>query len=744
MIDNIAAALRRFGFQVFASTLILSAASTGYAVETRSLSDDTFSDFNKGVSTGTELLAEGRIQLGPRAVSLEKTDDGVVWDLAVSDEDGAIFYATGHSGKVYRKPVRGEKQLWADLTEVQATALAIGPDGTLYVGASPGGKIYTVKEKGKPEVFYETGEKYVWDLVFDEDGALYAATGTNGKIYRITDKSKSKTAIYFDSDATNVMDLGFDNDGNLLACTQGKAYLIRISEKDTAYILYAASQDELRSLTVDRAGNIYVAANSSRISSVFDKKTTKTKDTDFGAKLSGSGVVAQVHPNGFVNGLWAAPEGPIHTLVADDATSSILAAAGKNGKLYRVSTVDASYSVVTDIDEPMITAVAPSDKGFVLGSANKAALYNLETSAPQTAGVFASRALDGDSTVLWGNLMYEGEISPDSKFTWETRTGNTPEPSDGTWSPWTPAEPISDRIVKTVSPVAEYLQYKITIAGGQPGESFVDAVRVFYVEKNVPPVIKKIEVKKVPGSPAAAQAAALAAAAAKMKSSSSDDDDDKSEKASSEASKAASAAARAAQAAVTAKAAAGADLQNSQKVNISWSAGDPNDDKLRYNLYYKGEDENVWKLVEDNITASRHQFSTEAIPDGKYRFKLEATDRYENQATSASTVQVISRIYNVDNSSPEIADIQAAHIGPNEYEITAKASDKTSILAAAEYNLNAADEWLPIAPVDGIFDFPSEEFKFRVTPEEKQPEHTLSIRVYDQEGNSRVEKILLR
>lgn len=744
MIDNISAAMRRYGFQLVASMIIIGVAATAFAVETRSLSDDTFSDFNKGVSTGTELLAEGRIQLGSRAVSVQKTDDGVVWDLAISADDGAIYYATGHSGKVYRKPASGKQELWADLTEVEATALALAPDGTLYIGASPGGKIYSVQEKGNPKIFYETGEKYVWDLAIGKDGALYAATGTNGKIFRITEESKSKKAVYFDSDATNVMDLGFDNDGNLLACTQGKAYLIRISEANKGYILYAASQDELRSLTVDRAGNIYVAANSARISSVFDKKSTSTEDKDFGAKLSGSGIVAQVHPNGFVNGLWAAPEGPIHALVIDNATSSILAAAGKNGKLYRVSAADASYSVVTDIDEPMITALAKADKGFILGSANKAAIYSLETSASQTSGEFASRALDADSTVFWGNLMYNGELSDETKLTWETRTGNTPEPSDGTWSKWMPAESIGDRIVKTASPVAQYLQYKITITGGDPGDSFVDSVRVFYVEKNVPPVIKKIEVKKVPGSPAAAQAAALAAAAAKMQASASSGDDGKAEQASSEAAKAASAAARAAQAAVTAKAASGADLQNSQKINIAWSAADPNGDKLRYNLYYKGEDEHVWKQVEDNITASNHQFSTEAIPDGKYRFKLEATDRYENQATSASTVQIISPIYTVDNSAPEIAEIKATHTGANTYEITASASDKTSVLAAAEYNLNAADEWLPLAPVDGIFDFPKEQFKFQVTPEKVQPEHTLSIRVYDHEGNSRVEKALLR
>jgi hypothetical protein len=719
------------------------------AVETRALRDDTFSDFNKGVSTGTVLLAEGRVQAGPRAVAMQKSSEGIVWDIATSAPDGAIYYSTGHSGKVFRIMPDGKQELWADLSEVEATALAVNSKGVLYVGASPGGKIYEVKAKGKPVLSWETGEKYVWDLAIDGKDVLYAATGTAGKIFRIS-YSGGRAALYFDSDATNVMDLDFDAEGNLLAATQGKAYLIRISEENKGYVLYAASQDELRSITVGADGNIYAAANSSRISSVFDKSSTSTSSasSEFGSKLGGQGVVVQVHPNGFVNGLWAAPEGPIHALLADGGTSEILAAAGKNGKLYSVNAGDATYSVLADIDEPMITALARGKDGVLMGSANKAAVYKLQPLQPQQAGQFASRALDADSTVRWGNIMFEGEITGAAKITWETRSGNTPEPSDGTWSPWTSATAVGDRIVKVASPIAQYLQYRITIQDAHaPGQSasFIDGVRVFYVEKNVPPVIKKVDVEKVPGSPAAAQAAALAAAAARIQqsaSSKSDDSDSKAKEASEEAAKAATAAARAAQAAATAKAAA--EVQNSQKLNISWTAADPNQDKLRYNLYYKGEDEKVWKLIEDNITEAKHQFSTEAIPDGQYRFKLEATDRFENPQTSASTVQAVSRIYTVDNSAPEITDIKARRISANDYEITAKATDKTSIISAAEYNLNAADEWISLAPTDAIFDFQTEEFRFHVTPEKPQPEHTLSIRAYDQEGNSRVEKILLQ
>jgi len=723
-----------------ALTLCLCATGPALAVETQVVRDESFAEFNQGVSTGTELMAEGRLKIGPRAELREKSGEGVIWDIAVDPVDGSVFYATGHNGKVFRLQSNGKLEEWADLTEVQATALAIDPKGGLLIGASPSGKIYRVTKKGKAELFFETGEKYVWDLIFDRNGLLYAATGTSGKIYRI--RGERNGEVYYDSDATNVLNLNFDSDGHLLAATQGKGYVLRVNKANNAYVLYSASQDEVRALAVDGAGNIYAAANSTRLSSIFDKTTTAS--SSFGSGLVGSGEVIQIQPSGFVTDFWQAPEGPIQALLADGATSGILAAAGKNGKVYRVQVPDANYSVVADVDEPMVTALAPGKDGVLLGTANKAVVYDLATSGSRATGLFASRAFNAKSTVLWGNLKYDGELTSATHAKFETRTGNTPEPTDGTWSPWTAATEVAPQIVKTQSPVAQYLQYRVTLDSSEPGQGFIDNVQVFYVQKNAAPVIKKIELTKVPGSPAAAQALALAAAAARMQENSSDSTD-KAKEASDEAAKAATAAARAAQAAVTAKSAQSqTDLQNSQKVNIAWAAEDPNEDKLRYDLYYKGEDETVWKQIEEHLTTNRHQFSTEAIPDGQYRFKVDATDRFENQETSASTVSLVSRIYTVDNSPPDIIDLKARKISENQYEITATATDKTSIISAAEYNLNASDEWRALAPVDGIFDLNREDFKVVVTPEKPQPEHTLSVRVYDHEGNSRVEKILLR
>lgn len=711
-----------------------------FAVETQTLEDESFSDFNQGVSTGTELLALGRLQLGPRPVLQEKSDEGVTWDIAVDPADGTVFYSTGHNGKVFHLQSNGKVEVWADLPEVQATSLAIDPKGGLLIGASPSGKIYRAVEKGKPELFFETGEKYVWDLMFDRNGMLYAATGTNGKVFRI--RGERNGEVFYDSDATNVMALNFDSQGTLLAATQGKAYILRITDARNAYILYAASQDELRTLTVDSDGNIYAAANTVRLSSAMDKSTTSS--SDFGSSLDGTGIIYQVLPSGYVTSFWTAPEGPILSIVADTQTSSILAAAGKNGKLYRIQVTDSSYSVVADVDEPLVTALARHNDRVLMGTANKAVIYELVTSASQNTGIFASRALNARSTVQWGNLVFDGEVKGD-QIAVETRTGNTPEPADGTWSPWTPAVKLAPQIVKPQSPVAQYLQYRLTISSsGDAASGFIDNVQVFYVQKNVPPVIRKIDLAKVPGSPAAAQTLALANAVAQIRDSSSSDNKGGST-ASEEAAKAASAAARAAQAAAAPKnSPSQGDLQNSQKVTITWTAEDSNDDKLRYSIFFKGEDESVWKLIEEHLTTNKHQFSTEAIPDGEYRFKVVATDQFDNQETSAATVSLTSRVYTVDNSAPDIAGLSARKTAENTYEISLTASDKTSIISAADYNLNAADEWRTLAPQDGIFDLNSETFLFTVTPEKPQPEHTLSVRVFDREGNSRVEKVLLK
>jgi hypothetical protein len=47
-------------------------------------------------------------------------------------------------------------------------------------------------------------------------------------------------------------------------------------------------------------------------------------------------------------------------------------------------------------------------------------------------------------------------------------------------------------------------------------------------------------------------------------------------------------------------------------------------------------------------------------------------------------------------------------------------------------------------PTDGIFDSTSEVFSFIVRPTEKRPQHVITIRVFDREGNSTVGRVLVK
>jgi hypothetical protein len=320
--------------------------------------------------------------------------------------------------------------------------------------------------------------------------------------------------------------------------------------------------------------------------------------------------------------------------------------------------------------------------------------------------------------------------------------------------------------------VAQYLQYRVTLRSTDAAKSpLVDSIQAFYVQQNAAPIIKNIDITKLGGgtppssgsssSSFGSMASQLGARLALPVPSPSSPSDPNASSASSSAARMAALSGSSSpfgpQPSALASRGEDADLrpmgsgfavtQNSQRLAITWDAQDPNQDKLRYDLFFKGEDEAEWKLIGEDLASPRFVFTTEAIPDGKYRVKVDATDAPENQETSASKVSLVSRIFVVDNTPPEISNLHGAKVGPNEYEITASASDEHSIIAAGEYNLDADKEWRAVTPTDGIFDFQQESFRFRVKPEkEKQnlTEHTLSLRVYDREGNSHVDKVLLK
>jgi hypothetical protein len=765
-------------FGAFISIVAFSA----FGVETKVFRDDTFTDFYRGETTGTEILAEGKITIGPLPKRLARTDDAIAWKVALDRYDDNLFVATGHEGKVWRVQPDGKTELWADLPEVEATAIVVDFTGGVLVGASPSGKIYRVVQAGKPELYFDTKEQQIWDLIFDRDGVLYAATGPHGKIFRI--RGPNNGEVYCDTPATNVMALGFMSTGSLLAATQGKAYVLEIPKAHSLHVRYAASDDECRGLAVDASGNIFVAVNSARLASVLDRLRTETQApqgasppqapgqpqpsataradalrealasmTSSLAGLGGQSQVVKIEPTGFASTFWTAPEAPIHAIVADPEGKGIYVAAGSHGKIYRLLG-DTNYSLVADVEEQCALSFTSHHKTIYFTTADRAAVYALGERVT-TSGLYASRPIDAGTIVVWGNIMSEAEVPQGSRISLDTRTGNTPDPFDKTWSAWQKATPAGDSLWKTGMPVAQYLQYRLRLEAAPDGAlPSVDALQFFYVQRNASPVLKSIRVEKIGGeaTPPSSQpqpsstptagatgtpgrpdlqtgsrpsisSGGLNALLAAMASSRPD--------------------APTSPSGQPPATALGAPT-NSNKFSVSWDASDPNGDKLIYRVALKADDETEWQTLEKEYTNTRYVLDASLFPDGRYQIQVVASDRQQNPEDVASSATIVSRTFTIDNTPPDVPQLAAKKLGANRWEIRAQAGDALSILASASYCLDSESTWYALLPEDGIFDSEKETFCFEVEPKEKATEHLLRLRVVDREGNARVAKLIIK
>src|SRR5205814_7348020 len=159
----------------------------------------------RGDAHGVSIDDTGAITLAPRLTEVFRTDQPYIWSSAV-DTAGNIYLGTGNDGKVFKVDVAGKGALFADLSELNVSALAIGRNGELFAGTSPDGKVYRIDASGKADVYFEPKEKYIWALAVMNDGSLAVATGDHGVIYRVKNAGAARdTSILFDTSETHVI-----------------------------------------------------------------------------------------------------------------------------------------------------------------------------------------------------------------------------------------------------------------------------------------------------------------------------------------------------------------------------------------------------------------------------------------------------------------------------------------------------------------------------------------------------------
>jgi sugar lactone lactonase YvrE len=721
---------------------------------------NTFQDFQKGRFTGISLSRDGRLTLAPQVNPIFSPDQPQIWAVAKAS-DGSLYLGTGHRGRLYKVDASGHGSLIWTAEQPEIFAVSVDDKGAVYAATSPDGRVYRI-DAGKASEFFNPASKYIWSMVFAPDGALFVGTGDAGKIYRVTPDGKG--AVYYESGQSHITSLAIDSQGRLLAGSEPNGILYRISAPNKAFVLYDANLPEIRSILPASDGSIYVAAlggsTARRPGTAYNISTGNTgvtvtapatsvtvTDTQAGsdlkkpdaAKPAAAPAVTQpsvqpgatvfdvagveksalykVHPDNTVETLWSSKDEDIYDIAASDGR--LIFSTDAQGRIYRLG-ADRKPTLIAQTGEGETTRLLSSTAGLIAATGDMGRIYRLEQStAPE--GTYESPVHDSNTVARWGRLTWRADIPAGTQLAFRTRAGNSARP-DNTWSDW--SEPLSDAANSLIkSPNARYIQWRAELRSKNGAAPSLDSVSIAYLPQNTPPAVRSVSVSL--------QAAAT-------------------QKPSTQAASASSSSAFSITVTDTADAApqtsAGTPTQtvsrgSQQQIQISWQADDPDGDRLAYGVYFRGEDEREWKLLRGNYYENTLALDSDILADGRYYFRVVASDRPSNPLNAARESEMVSSPTLIDNTPP-LVTAGAPRRGGNTVDIDVDAADATSPLRRCEYSVDAGP-WIPIEALDGVTDSPHEKYAIHI--ESLRPgEHLVVIRATDAANNAGLTKVVIR
>src|ERR1039458_2594105 len=477
------------------------AATAALAGETKTWIHSESQEFEKGTLKGLAIANTGHLSLAPKLSERLDAGAGQLWS-AVAGPGGRV-YAGGNEGKIFVADGSGK---WRPLVTLEGggpvCALAGAPGG-VYAATSPDGKIWRVGEDGKATLVHAAKAHYVWALVPDEAGGLYAATGDPGQILKI--QPGGQATVLFDAGETHVRSLASDGRGNLIAGTDASGEVLRVNAQGEGFVLHQTGKREVTAIAVAQDGTIFAAATGNRTATPApmpmptpmplpvpvqpaaagaQQPQPATPAAPRAAAMpptlgsvsgpSGGSEIWRIGTDGEPTLYWSSSQAVVYALTFDGA-GRLLVATGNQGRIYRIDSPQ-SYTRITHAEAGQITALAQLPGGGIAAtSANPGKLYQLGPETERT-GTLESDVLDAASFTYWGRLRWEGELNGGTlKF--ETRSGNLDAPE------------------KNWSAVA---------AAGSGASPELALVETAYQQKNVAPVIEKIEITpfnhKFPGS----------------------------------------------------------------------------------------------------------------------------------------------------------------------------------------------------------------------------------------------------
>jgi hypothetical protein len=731
---------------------LLFTVATSFAATTATWEMTGYQDFLRGRINGLSLTRDGRLMLGSKLDTVFDSGQPEIWSVAQAP-DGSLYLGTGHRGRLYKLDATGKSSLVWTSDQSEIFAVTVDAKGVVYAGTSPDGNVYRI-ENGKATEYFSPGARYIWALKTAADGSLFVGTGDQGKVFRVTGAGVGQ--VYYETGQSHVTCLELDSKGALLAGSEPNGILYRITAQNKAFVLYDASLPEIRSIVPAADGNLYVAAlggsvarrigsangaangaGTSTLAPVIATVTVTDQQAGLtpppkpeGVKIS-AGVQTPVmavspgtvdyagvdksalyviHPDNTVETLWSSKEENIYDVAMFN--SSLLFVTDVQGRLYKLDH-DRKATLLAQSNEGEATRLVESRGALLAATGNLGKILRLDAGTVAT-GWFESPVHDSSTVARWGRLAWRGDARG---IVFKTRSGNSLRP-DATWSDW--SEPLTDPDRASItSPNARYIQWRAEFSGNAGSAPALDSVTIAYLPQNTPPNVRSINVTAVSGS-AKSGAAAAAAATASYAITVTDSGD--------------------------APATAGTPSQTlsripGQQVQIYWQADDPDGDRLIYSLYFRGEEETRWKLMRANMTENTFLIDADVFADGRYYFRVVASDAPSNPANLAREAELVSAPILID-STPPVVTASAPRRAGNVVEVDVDAEDRGSVLRRCEYSIDAG-QWIPVEAADGVTDSARERFLIRLD-KVSAGEHLIVIRVYDVAGNVGLTKVVVR
>ena len=707
--------MNKFICLVFSIVLFVTSAQSS---EPQIWTVDTRAEILRGEARGVSIDENGTVVLAPRLTEVFRTEQSYVWSSAV-DNAGNVFLGTGSDGRIFRVEASGKGALFYDSAELNVSALAVGRNGELYAGTSPDGKVYRIEANGTASVYFEPKEKYIWSLEVLNDGSLAVGTGENGKIYKVRAAGATPAnSLLFDTSETHIISLASDRQGNLYAGTDAGGLVLRFGADGKPFALLDSTLREIHDLAIGTDGSVYALALSESAAPKTETSTTatttttaETTQTEQPAKsrydlTNAKSAVYRILPDGGSDVIWVSTAVAAFSIHAHQTGNGVLIGTSDKGRIYN-ATNDGRETLVLQSNEGQIsTIVAASGGNLFATSSNQGKLYRIGTET-MSEGTYESSVLDARASADWGRIWWRAAGS----VILQTRSGNTDKPNE-TWSDWS-ANYADPKGAQIASPKAKFLQWRAVLRS----QAVLNEVNVSYLPRNIAPEILSIQV--LPTN-VGLQANPPVQIDPNIENS-------------------------------------GLDLTVFGLQNpvvpprrlyqrgarsLLWSAEDRNGDKLEYDVYYREISETNFKLLRENLNENFLTIDGSALPDGRYIFRIVAKDRLSNPASQALSAERLSEPVDIDNAQPTVSAVGAPQISGNSARVAFEAADASSFLTRAEYSVNGS-EWLAVYADDGISDGARERYTLNI-PLEQAGEYTVSLRVFDVNGNVGSAKVSVR